>query len=227
MRFAIGAPGLDDFELEIVDAEGAPLPDRREGRILVRGPSVAGTFIGDREIPVREGWLDTGDLGFVVERELFITGRVKDLVIRGGANIHPQQIESAAESVDGVRAGRVAAFSIVDTVAARERIIVVVESSKAVDDESRAALARAVLQALATDDEVDGAGARAVRRRPLGALGIRLSPVLRGHAHLLASGQVVGMVGARNASAPEKGAMNGTRAAVASGSAARLVGVPM
>src|SRR6267143_606772 len=95
---------------------GAPLPgidiDVRGGRIFVRGPSVMQGYFGNpaatREALI-DGWLDTGDLGFVDGGELFVSGRAKDLVILRGVNHAPQEFEDALDGVDGVRPGCTAA----------------------------------------------------------------------------------------------------------------------
>ncbi|HET7785351.1 MAG TPA: fatty acyl-AMP ligase [Myxococcales bacterium] len=95
---------------------GRPLPgvelDVREGRIFVRGPSVMRGYYGDeaatRQV-LRDGWLDTGDLGFVDGEELFVSGRAKDVIILRGKNHAPQEFEEALDGMAGVRPGCVAA----------------------------------------------------------------------------------------------------------------------
>jgi acyl-CoA synthetase (AMP-forming)/AMP-acid ligase II len=78
---------------------------------------------------IKDGWLYTGDLGFIDGGELFITGRSKDVIIKGGRNYYPQDIEAAAGSVEGVRPGCVLAFSIPNSDRGTEEIIVVAETS--------------------------------------------------------------------------------------------------
>jgi fatty-acyl-CoA synthase len=73
-----------------------------------------------------DGWLDSGDMGYLIGGELVVSGRTKDLIIVGGRNIWPQDIEWAVEKLDAVRAGDVAAFSVGDE-QDRERLVVVVE----------------------------------------------------------------------------------------------------
>jgi fatty-acyl-CoA synthase len=121
-----GAP-LDDHEVVVVDGDGVPLGPGRVGEIAVRGPSVTlGYFNEPATItaPAGEGFFRTGDLGFFDQGELFVSGRIKELVIVAGKNHHPQPIENAA-IVEGARAGHVCAFSIPgeDT----EQLIVVAE----------------------------------------------------------------------------------------------------
>ena len=133
LSFVCCGAGIVGHEFKIVPADepgGEPLDDRHEGRILFRGPSsMAGYFNRDEATEeIRYGdWFDTGDLGYVADGELFVTGRVKDLVIKGGKNYHPQDIEKAAWTVEGIRKGNVVAFSAPDATTG-EAIVVVAET---------------------------------------------------------------------------------------------------
>jgi acyl-CoA synthetase (AMP-forming)/AMP-acid ligase II len=92
-----GVP-LSAHELRIVDEHGAELPDRHEGRIQFRGPSTTAGYFGNPEATralFHGDWLDSGDVGYVVDGEIHLTSRVKDLIIRGGHNIHPYDLEEA------------------------------------------------------------------------------------------------------------------------------------
>jgi len=106
---------LPGHELRVIDKEkGTKLEDRREGRIQFRGPSATKGYYknpeADKKLFVAD-WLDTGDNGYLSNGEIFITGRAKDLIIRGGRNIYPQEIEEEVGNIEGVRKGCVAAFS--------------------------------------------------------------------------------------------------------------------
>jgi fatty-acyl-CoA synthase len=98
---------------------GRPLPgvevDVRGGRIFVRGPSVMRGYFGDeaatRQV-LRDGWLDTGDLGFIENGELFVSGRAKDVIILRGKNHAPQEFEEALDGMAGVRPGCTAAVAV-------------------------------------------------------------------------------------------------------------------
>lgn len=109
-------PVIPDHEVAILDADGRPLPDRHEGEIAFRGPSVTRGYFADPDATARsfrgDGWLLTGDLGFVEDGEIYPTGRKKDLLIVSGRNYHPQDVEWCAGEVDGVRRGCVIAFGI-------------------------------------------------------------------------------------------------------------------
>lgn len=106
-------PPLPGFDIVIRGDGGAALEDRAVGEVWVRGPSVAHGYVDapdeTRESFHPDGWLRTGDLGYLAEGELFVTGRVKDLLILNGRNIDPQRVEWLAETVPGVRAGGVVA----------------------------------------------------------------------------------------------------------------------
>ena len=111
-----GAP-LPGHELEIRGPAGTALPDRTVGRIAVRGPSIMLGYDGQpektAEVLSADGWLDTGDLGYLLDGEVVITGRAKDLILINGRNVWPQDLEwSVEQATPGVRPGDVAAFSV-------------------------------------------------------------------------------------------------------------------
>jgi 1-acyl-sn-glycerol-3-phosphate acyltransferase len=128
----VGSP-VPRHEVRIVDDDGRPLDaERRQGTIEFRGPS---SFRGYHRRPDAtakvqraDGWVDTGDLGYLGEGELFITGRIKDLIIKGGRNYYPHEIEAAAATVEGIRQGCVAAFAVHDDKSGTEHMVVVAET---------------------------------------------------------------------------------------------------
>ena len=95
----------------------------------------------------RDGWLATGDLGYIGGHELFVTGRKKELVIVGGCNFHPEDLEAAASTVRGVHSGRVVAFSVDDAELFTERVIMAVETGLENPDD-RVALRQRITEAL-------------------------------------------------------------------------------
>ena len=102
-------------EVAIMSASAEALPEREVGEIWFRGPSVAAGYHMNAqatEAAFGGGWLRTGDLGYLAEGELYISGRKKDLIILNGRNYYPQSLEWAVESVPGVRKGNVVAFSV-------------------------------------------------------------------------------------------------------------------
>ncbi|MCY4076970.1 MAG: AMP-binding protein [Acidobacteria bacterium] len=138
---------LPGHELGVVDADGTSAPERREGRVRFRGPSATRGYYRDpgatRAIAGEDGWLQTGDLGYIADGELFLTGRSKDLIIKGGSNLYPHEAEAAAGAVPGVRAGCVAAFGAADPERGTERFVIVAETRETGRDEL-AELRRAV-----------------------------------------------------------------------------------
>ncbi len=105
-----------DMEIEIRDEEGATLGSREIGKVHCRGPSVMAGYFRDEEATAacldRDGWLDTGDMGYLSDGYLYIVGRAKDMIIINGKNHWPQDIEWAVEQLPGFKAGDIAAFSI-------------------------------------------------------------------------------------------------------------------
>ncbi len=105
-------PGLS---VRIASEDGQQFAERKIGEIQVSGPSVSSGYIGDetatRESKSNDGWLKTGDLGYMADGELYVCGRIKDVIIVSGKNYHAHDLENAAAEVNGVRTGNVVAFS--------------------------------------------------------------------------------------------------------------------
>ena len=139
---------LPGQEVAIVDPQGIPLGEREIGEIALRGDTVMHGYLPDAEGEVvrrPDGWLLTGDLGYLAGGELFIVGRKKDLIIRAGHNYYPEDLEEAASQVPGVRAGRVIAFSVPGP----ERELVVLAAERRDEgDEEAATLGAAIRQAV-------------------------------------------------------------------------------
>jgi fatty-acyl-CoA synthase len=119
---------IANHALRIAGADGSALPEGHEGEIQFAGPSVTPGYFRDADASaglLQDRWLRTGDLGYVLHDRLYVTGRLKDLIVVNGLNIAPQAVEWSAARVDGVRAANVAAFSVPG--AETERIVVVIE----------------------------------------------------------------------------------------------------
>ena len=132
LRFvSVGHP-LPRMEIRIVDEQGEPMPERIEGRVHFRGPSATTGYYKNpeatRELVRGDAWLDSGDLGYVAEGELYVTGRAKDMIIKGGRNLYPDEIEEIAGRAEGVRPGCVVAFGVPDEASGTERLTVVAET---------------------------------------------------------------------------------------------------
>jgi fatty-acyl-CoA synthase len=144
--FAVLGRPLEGLEAEIVDEHGARLAEREVGEIRLRGEAVTPGYLtvdGPVETQDADGWLNTGDLGYLVDGQIVICGRRKDVIIMGGRNIYPTDIERAATSVDGVRAGNAVAVRL-DAGTRRERFAVVLESKLAGDAEAERVLVKEV-----------------------------------------------------------------------------------
>jgi fatty-acyl-CoA synthase len=144
---ACGVP-FRGHEVGAFDERGDRLEDGREGELWFRGPSVTAGYFRNPEATAAafraDGWLRTGDLGVVRDGQVYVTGRIKDLIIVNGRNVHPQAVEWAVGTVDGVRHGNAVAFSVPGD--AGERLIVAVETKDA-DHARLGAAVRAVVQA--------------------------------------------------------------------------------
>ncbi|RSM42041.1 long-chain fatty acid--CoA ligase [Amycolatopsis balhimycina DSM 5908] len=144
--FAVLGRPLDGLEAEIVDDSGARVGEREVGEIRLRGEAVTpGYLTMDGPVATQDdaGWLNTGDLGYLVDGQIVICGRRKDVIIMGGRNLYPTDIERAATSVEGVRAGNAVAVRL-DAGSRRERFAVVVESKLAGDAEAEKNLMKQV-----------------------------------------------------------------------------------
>jgi fatty-acyl-CoA synthase len=136
--FALLGRPLPSFSARIVSSSGSVLGEREVGEIHIRGAAVSPGYLtvdGPVATQDADGWLATGDLGYLVDGEIVICGRAKDVIILAGRNIYPTDIERAASTVEGVRAGNAVAVRI-DAGTRRERFAVVVESRLADDKDA-------------------------------------------------------------------------------------------
>jgi fatty-acyl-CoA synthase len=122
---------LRGLELRVSDpVSGEARGDREVGELELRGTSVTPGYFARPELTAesfRDGWLRTGDLGYLVDGEVVVCGRIKDVIIVGGRNVFPEEVERAAAAVDGVRAGNVIAFGT-EGRRGKEGIVVVAET---------------------------------------------------------------------------------------------------
>jgi acyl-CoA synthetase (AMP-forming)/AMP-acid ligase II len=129
---------LADTELRIVSADGTPCPEAVPGEIHVRTPSLFSGYWGSdgfKTHSLRDGLHATGDFGFLADGELFVIGRFKDIVIVGGNNIFPEDVESIVGSVEGIYPGRVATFGVEDKDYGTQGLAVVAEMKSKFDEE--------------------------------------------------------------------------------------------
>lgn len=142
-----GVP-LPGHEIRIIDDLGRETGERQQGRLEFKGPSATNGYFRDPEKSrslFHDGWLDSSDLAYIANGNIFITGRVKDIIIKGGRNIYPQEIEEAVGDLAGIRKGCVAAFASADPSSGSERLIVVAET-RGTDPSVRLQLQQTVAQ---------------------------------------------------------------------------------
>jgi 1-acyl-sn-glycerol-3-phosphate acyltransferase len=147
LRFVSCGLPLPGHEVRVVDAAGRPVPERVQGRIEFRGPSVTGGYhrnVALTRAVVRAGWMDSGDLGYLAGGELHVTGRSKDIIIKAGRNLYPQEIEDLVGGVTGIRRGCVAAFGVPDPGTGTERLVILAET-RAHEAEAREGMRAAVI----------------------------------------------------------------------------------
>ncbi len=138
-EYAILGRPIPGLEMRIVDpADDRPLRDREIGELQIRGTSVTPGYYKKPDVTAalfRDGWLCTGDLAYLLDGELILCGRIKDVIIVGGRNIFPEDVERAATTIDGVRAGNVIAFGI-EGRKGHETMVVVAETGAGADTDA-------------------------------------------------------------------------------------------
>jgi fatty-acyl-CoA synthase len=137
---------LPNVQVRVLDEQRQDVPERQVGEIALRSDCLLSGYYHRPDLSERafhDGWYLTGDLGYLANGELYVTGRKKDLIIVGGKNVHPQDLEALASEVPGVHPGRVVAFGVFNTDLGTEDVAVVAESDTAHEAE-RLALADAI-----------------------------------------------------------------------------------
>jgi fatty-acyl-CoA synthase len=146
----LGRP-VEGLEIRVVDPiAGQELKEREVGELEIRGTSVTPGYYKRPDVNVElfhDGWLRTGDLAYLLDGEMVMCGRIKDMIIVGGRNVYPEDIERALADVDGVRAGNVIAFGV-DGAQGREGLVVVAESKSDDHDGVRRSVAERVRDAV-------------------------------------------------------------------------------
>ena len=151
LRFVSCGLPLKDHEIRIVD-DGREVGERQEGRLEFKGPSAASGYFRNPEATaalMRGDWRDSGDRAYIAGGEVYITGRVKDIIIRAGRNLYPHELEGAVGEVPGVRKGCVAVFGSPDPATGTERLVVMAETRER--DEAALEKLRQAIQDVAVD----------------------------------------------------------------------------
>lgn len=157
---------LPDTELRIVDETGVALPDRRVGEILLHSPYLNLGYFARPDLMIAgpDGWFATGDLGYLVDGELFICGRKKDLIVTAGKHILPTAIEVIAVGVLGERAGDMAAFGVANRTLGTELPVLICEVRGKYDAGDAAAWATQIRRRVHMELNLALADIRFVRR---------------------------------------------------------------
>jgi acyl-CoA synthetase (AMP-forming)/AMP-acid ligase II len=127
-----GAP-MKNTRLRILDSQGIDLPERHIGEIAISSDCMLTGYFNRPDLTEKaflDGWYLSGDLGYLAGGELYITGRKKDLIIVGGKNVYPQDLERLAGEVPGVHPGRVVAFGVFNEEMGTEEVVIVAESDE-------------------------------------------------------------------------------------------------
>ena len=146
LRFVSCGRPLPGYRLRIIDTDGAEVPERIEGTLQFTGPSATAGYFHNAEATARllsGEWHDTGDRAYMADGELYVTGRVKDIIIRRGQHIYPDEIESAIGDLEGIRRGCVVAFGTKEPSTATERLVVLAET-RLTDPAARTQLKRRI-----------------------------------------------------------------------------------
>ena len=164
ISFVSSGKPLSRHEVRIVDGKGKPVPERTEGFLWFRGPSATSGYYNNPEATealLPEGatasdggfpWLNSGDRAYRADQEIYVTGRVKDIIIKGGRNLYPHEVEELASRAEGIRKGGVVAFGLSDEASGTEKLVVAAETRE------RDAARRAAISARVTELVSQGLG---------------------------------------------------------------------
>jgi len=155
IAFVSSGKTLPNHEVRIVDECGKEVPDRTEGFLWFRGPSATAGYYrnpkateallprGSATVPGEFAWVNSGDRAYRADGEIYVTGRVKDIIIKGGRNLYPHEVEELAARAEGIRKGCIVAFGLTDEATGTEKLVVVAETRER-DAARRSCLASAV-----------------------------------------------------------------------------------
>jgi 1-acyl-sn-glycerol-3-phosphate acyltransferase len=157
IAFVSSGKVLPRHEVRIVDESSNEVPDRTEGFLWFRGPSATSGYyrnpkateallpLGPATAPGEFAWVNSGDRAYRADGEIYVTGRVKDIIIKGGRNLYPHEVEELAARAEGIRKGCIVAFGLTDEATGTEKLVVVAETRE------RGAARRAALASTVTD----------------------------------------------------------------------------
>lgn len=140
MKMMSSGRPLENVQAKIVDEHGKEVPDRVIGEVALHSNCMLTGYFNRPDLTekvFREGWYLTGDYGYISNGEVFVSGRKKDMIIVGGKNIYPQDLESLTYEVPGVHAGRSVAFGMFDESQGTEEVVIIAESASEDSDEQQ------------------------------------------------------------------------------------------
>jgi acyl-CoA synthetase (AMP-forming)/AMP-acid ligase II len=126
-------PPINNTYVRVLDDAREELPQRQIGEIAIKSNCMLAGYFNREDLTqeaFHEGWYLTGDLGYIADGELYVTGRKKELIIVGGKNIYPQDLEEIAAEVAGVHPGRVVAFGVFNQELGTEDVVIVAEADE-------------------------------------------------------------------------------------------------
>jgi len=143
MQMMSSGQPLENVRVKVIDEDGKELPDQLIGEIALQSDCMLTGYFNRPDLTekaFREGWYLTGDYGYISNREVFVSGRKKDMIIVGGKNVYPQDLEVLTYEVPGVHAGRSVAFGLFDESQGTEDVVVIAEvDSENADEQQRIA----------------------------------------------------------------------------------------
>jgi fatty-acyl-CoA synthase len=157
IAFVSSGRPIPQHEVSIVDDSGKEVTDRTEGFLWFRGPSATSGYyrnaaateallpLGPATYEGEYAWVNSGDRAYRADGEIYVTGRVKDIIIKGGRNLYPHEVEELAARADGIRKGCIVAFGLTDEAAGTEKLIVVAETRES-DAARRGVIASSVTE---------------------------------------------------------------------------------
>ncbi|MBN2500291.1 MAG: AMP-binding protein [Anaerolineales bacterium] len=155
-------------QVAVVDADGNQLPERQVGEIILKSDCMLREYYRRPEVTaeaIQEGWYHTGDMGYLADGHLYVSGRKKDLIIVGGKNVYPQDLEAIANETSGLYPGRAVAFGLFDERVGSETIVMVCELLDGANADERAEIERQLRQQIVAETEVTLADVRLVEKR--------------------------------------------------------------
>ena len=159
---------IEGSEIIIVDDSGESLEDRYVGEVFVRSNCMLTEYYQRPEITAEaivDGWYHPGDMGYLADGDLYITGRKKDLIIVGGKNVYPQDLETIANNIPGIYPGRAVAFGVFDDRLGSETVVIVCELQNGDDAPDPTEIERELRRKLVEQTEVTLADLRLVENR--------------------------------------------------------------